>query len=87
MKSNQSIDGKQSAGSHYQKENHSRDGRDVHRADTRKRGRVGNVAVGIGGTFASPPLPVNLVKRYSGDVKSFPETDELIDTSSRTAFQ
>ena len=38
---------------------------------------MGNVAVGIGGTLVSP-LSVDQVKRYFGDVRGFPEIDELI---------
>ena len=44
-----------------------------------REGRVGNVAVGIGGTLVSPPLSVDQVKRYVEDVKRFPETNDLID--------
>ena len=40
---------------------------------------VGSVAVGIGGTLVLPPLSVDQVKRYFGDVGDFPEIDELID--------
>ena len=40
---------------------------------------MGNVAVGIGGTLVSPPLSVDQLKGYFGDVKAFPEIGELID--------
>ena len=33
-----------------------------------REGRVGKVAVGIGGTLASPPLSVDQFKDYFGDV-------------------
>ena len=37
-----------------------------------REGKVGNVAVGIGGTLVSPPLSVDQNKRYFPDVKGFP---------------
>ena len=40
--------------------------------------RVGKVAVGVEGTPVSPLLSVDQVKRYFGDVKGFPEIDELV---------
>ena len=40
---------------------------------------MGGVVVGIGGTLVSPPLSVDQVKHYFGDVQGFPEIDELID--------
>ena len=82
MESNQSIDGKQCTGSHSQEANHSPNGRDVYTAITVhvKKGRVGNMVVGIGGTLVSPPLSVDQVKHYFRDVQGFPEIDELIDS-------
>ena len=38
---------------------------------------MGNVAVRIGRTLVPPPLSVDQVKRYFGDVTGFPEVDEL----------
>lgn len=38
-----------------------------------------NVAVGIGSTLVSLPLPGDQVKHYFGDVGGFPELDEFID--------
>ena len=35
-----------------------------------REGRVGNVAVGIGGTLVSPPLSVDQDKGYFGDAKN-----------------
>ena len=42
-------------------------------------GRVGEVAVGLGGTLVSPPLSVDHVEHYFGEVKGFPAITELID--------
>ena len=47
-----------------------------------REGRVENVAAGIGGTLVPPPLSVDQLKRYFGDVKAFPEIDELIDITN-----
>ena len=41
-------------------------------------GRIGDVARGIGGTLVSPPLNVSDVKRYFGDVKKFPQVDDIL---------
>ena len=41
-------------------------------------GRIGDVARGIGGTLVSPPLNVSDVNRYFGDVKKFPQVDDLL---------
>ena len=77
--SNQSIDGKQSTQSHYQEAIIRGMAETCTELLPVTRRRVGNVAVGVGGTLLSPPLSVDQVKRYIGDVKGFPEIDELID--------
>ena len=40
-------------------------------------GSVGDVAVELGGTLVSPPLAVNHVEHYFGQVKGFPAITEL----------
>ena len=42
-------------------------------------GKVGNVAIGIGGTLVSPPLSVSQVEHYFGNIKGFPAITELVD--------
>ena len=42
-------------------------------------GKVGNVAVGIGGTLVSPPLSVGKVEHYFGNIKGFPAITERVD--------
>ena len=42
-------------------------------------GKVGNVAVGIGGTLVSPPLPVSQVEHYFGNTKDSPAITEFVD--------
>ena len=42
-------------------------------------GRVGDVAIGIGGTLVLPPLTVDEVKHYFGEVKGFPEISDLVE--------
>ena len=41
-------------------------------------GKVGNVAIGIGGTLVSPPLSVSQVEHYFGDIKGIPAITELV---------
>ena len=41
-------------------------------------GKVGDVAVGLGGTLVSPPLAVDHVEHYFGRVKGFPAITELM---------
>ena len=40
-------------------------------------GRIGDVARGIGGTLAKPPLNVSDVKQYFGGMKHFPQVADL----------
>ena len=42
-------------------------------------GKVGDVAVGLGGTLVSPPFAVDHVEHYFDEVKDFPGMKKLID--------
>ena len=46
------------------------------------RGRVGGVARSLGGILVTPPVDPDYIRRYFGELKGFPKTDELIKTMS-----
>ena len=46
---------------------------------------MGNVTVVFGGNLVPPPLSIDQVKRYCGDVKGFPEINELMNISQNGA--
>ena len=42
------------------------------------RGRVGDVAKSLSGILVTPPVDPGCTRRYFGELKGFPEIDELI---------
>ena len=42
------------------------------------RGRVGDVARYLGGILVTPPVDLDYIRRYFGELKGFSKVDELI---------
>jgi len=42
-------------------------------------GRLGDVALAIGGTLVSPPLELNDISEYIGDKNGFPQIEKLLE--------